>query len=155
MKAKKRVLFSAPSPVLTEKNRPAPFNNLAKNPSIPVLTDILPSTERKRAPAPVSPPARPDKPSTVPLDKLPWDELEERLTVRIRTQVMERLNFVLDDNLSQHISSALEQVVTLLADEIRHDMQKTLEVIITHTISAELQQLRKKQLENKTTPPKT
>lgn len=159
MRGKKRVIFATPSPpVLTDKIKAARMNELAKNPSIPVLTDILHSPDKKRTPVPVkSPaPAKSSVPAKASLDKLPWNELEERLTGRIRKQVVERLDFVLDDNLSQHVSSVLEQVVTLLADEIKHDMQKTLEVIVTHAISAELQQMKNQpeQLENNK-PPKT
>lgn len=151
MRGKKQLIFATPSlPVLTEKIKAGQVE-LAKNPSIPVLTDILQSSEKKRPPIP----ARPSTPVAVPLDNFPWDELEERLTSRIRKQVMERLNFVLDDNISQHVSSVLEQMAVMLAEEIKHDMKNTLEVIVTHTISAELQRLRKKdrQPENNTTPP--
>lgn len=160
MRGKKRVIFATPSPpVLTDKIKTAQMNGLAKNPRIPVLTDILHSPEKKRTPVPVKSPApvKSSVPAKAPIDKLPWNELEERLTGRIRKQVMGRLDFVLDDNLSQHVSSVLEQAVSLLADEIRHDMQKTLEVIVTHAISAELEQLRNKreQLENNTAPPET
>lgn len=158
MRGKKRVIFATPSPpVLTDKIRTAQLNELAKNPSIPVLTDILHSPEKKRTPVPVksATPAKAAAPAKASIDKLPWNELEERLTGRIRKQVMERLDFVLDENLSQHVSSVLGQVVSLLTDEIRHDMQKTLEVIVTHAISAELEQMRNKrgQLENHTAPP--
>jgi hypothetical protein len=160
MRGKKRVIFATPSPpVLTDKVKAAKMNELAKNPGIPVLTDILHSPEKKRTPVPIKTPApvKSPVPAKASLDKLPWSELEERLTGRIRKQVIERMDFVLDDNLSQHVSSVLEQVVTLLADEIRHDMQKTLEVIVTHAISAELQQMKsqRKQLENNTTPSET
>ncbi|NLC24351.1 hypothetical protein NB640_05520 [Oxalobacter vibrioformis] len=160
MRGNKRVAFATNSPpVLTDKFKAAKMNELAKNPGIPVLTDILHSPEKKRTPVPVKSPApvKPSVPAEASLDKLPWNELEERLTGRIRKQVIERLDFVLDDNLSQHVSSVLGQVVTLLADEIKHDMQKTLEVIVTHAISAELQQMKNKreQLENNATSSET
>jgi hypothetical protein len=154
MRGKKRVIFATSSPpVLTDKIKSAQMKELAKNPSIPVLTDILHSPEKRRTPASV----KPSMPAKVSLDKLPWNKLEEHLTGRIRKQISERLDFVLDDNLSQHVSSVLQQVATLLTDEIRHDMQKTLEVIVTHAISAELEQLKKRQrqLKNNTTPPET
>ncbi|MCL1886364.1 MAG: hypothetical protein FWG01_00265 [Betaproteobacteria bacterium] len=140
MRNKKRVIFTVPTPpVLTEKIKAAQMNKFVKNPKIPVLTDILQSPEKKPAPASI-------KPATsvaAALDTLPWDELEERLTGRIRKQVIERLNFVLDNNISQHVSSILEQMAMMLAEEIKHDMHKTLEVIVTNTISAELQRLKK------------
>jgi CelD/BcsL family acetyltransferase involved in cellulose biosynthesis len=120
--------------VLTEKIRNAETDEFAKNRSIPVLTDIQPTS------------AKPASSTTALLDKLPWDELESRLTGQIRKQVMERLNVVLDDNISQHVSSVLKQIAVMLAEEIKYDMQNTLEVIVTHTISAELQRLKKKEL---------
>ena len=153
MRGKSRVIFAAPSPpVVADRIKASQMNELAKNPGIPVLTDILHSPEKKRTPIPVKSPVH----AKTSIDRLAWNELEERLTGRIRKQVMERLDFVLDDNLSQHVSSTLEQVVTLLTDEIKHDMQKTLEVIVTHAISAELQQLKSRQEkpENNTRLPK-
>ena len=153
MKSKKRVIFATPTPsVLTEQARAAGLHELAKNPSIPVLTDILHSPEKKRMPAT----AKTASPVTTALEKLPWDEIEERLTLRIRNQVMERMDFVLDENIMQHVSTVLQQMASMLAEEIKHDMQNTLDVIVTHTVSAELQQLKQKQrqLENNTPPPK-
>lgn len=129
---------SALPPVLTEKAAVAAF---AKDPLVPVLTDTLPKEEKKATPA-----AR-------ALDTLPWQELEDHLTVRIRQQVAQRLNFVLDDNITRHVSVLLEKAVTLLVDEARNDMQKTLEVIITHAISTEMQRLRKKVSQEETPPP--
>jgi len=134
MNSKKRVVFATPSPpMLTEKIRDVETGEFAKSRNIPILTDILPVS------------ARPGASAAASLDRLPWDELEKRLTERIRKQVMERLNVVLDDNISQHVSSVLEQMAALLAEEIKYDMQNTLDVIVTHTISAELQRLRKKE----------
>lgn len=86
------------------------------------------------------------------LDTLPWQELEDHLTARIRQQVMQRLNFALDDSIARHVSTLLEKAVTLLAGEVRNDMQKTLEVIITHAISTEMQRLRKKVSQEETPP---
>lgn len=128
---------SALPPVLTEKAAPAAFT---KDPLVPVLTDILPKDEKKAPPA-----AR-------MLDTLPWQELEDHLTARIRQQVVQRLNFALDDSIARHVSTLLEKAVTLLAGEVRNDMQKTLEVIITHAISTEMQRLRKKVSQEETPP---
>jgi hypothetical protein len=119
-----------------------------------VLTDILPSSEKKRSSAP---PAQSVLPVMASLDALPWEALEERLTERIHKQVIERLNFILDDRISQHLSTILEKMPTQLAEEIKSDMQNTLEVIVTHAISSELQYLRKNepQLQNSNILPET
>lgn len=117
-------------PVLTEKAVSAAA--FTPEPLVPVLTDILPKEEKKT-------------PSAVQaLDNLPWQELEERLTARIQQQVMQRLNVVLDDNLTQHVSALMEKAVALLVDEVKSDIQKTLEAIVVHAISAEMQHLRNK-----------
>lgn len=124
---------SALPPVLTE--RAAPAAAFPADPLVPVLTDILPREEKKMAPAARMP------------DTLPWQELEEHLTERILKQVEQRLNFVLDDSMAKHVSAILEKAVTLLADEVRNDMRKTLEVIITHAISTEMQRVKQKILQ--------
>lgn len=122
-----------------EKSASIKMNEPAK-PSIPTLTDIMPVPEKKQPVAEQKP--SPSFPALLSDESL-WNELEERLTNRIHKQVTERLNFVLDENLEQHVSTILEQVVTLLANEMKHDLQKTLEVFITHAVSTELQRIKK------------
>lgn len=119
--------------LLTEKAAPAAA--FTPEPLVPVLTDILPKEEKKM-------------PSAVQtLDNLPWQELEERLTARIQQHVIQRMNVALDDNLARHVSALMEKAVALLVDEVKNDIQKTLEVIIVHAVSAEMQHLRKKILQ--------
>lgn len=120
-------------PVLTEKA--VPNAAFTPEPLVPVLTDILPKEEKKM-------------PSAVQtLDNLPWQELEERLTARIQQHVIQRMNVALDDNLARHVSALMEKAVALLVDEVKNDIQKTLEVIVVHAVSAEMQHLRKKILQ--------
>ena len=142
MNSKKRVIFpKSPPPLLTEKVHGVETGEPARNRSIPILTDILPTSEKKATPEA----AKLTTSATTSLDSLPWDELEKRLTERIGKQVMERLSVVLDNNISQHVSSVLEQMTAMLAETIKEDMQNTLEVIVTHTISSELQRLKRNQ----------
>ena len=140
----KRKVISASRPFsnLTKTRVTKPTSDIAKNPSIPVLTDIMPSSEKKQSTSPTKQlPLLPDH-------KL-WDEFEERLNKRIQKQVTERLNFVLDENLEQHISTILEQALTLLSNEIKHNMQKTLEVMITHAVTTELDRIKHELLTDK------
>ncbi len=127
---------------LTEKSPTRQTNNLTKQSSIPVLTDITLLPEEKR----ISDQDKTSSQSTLLSDEHLWNELEERLNRRIHKQITERINFVLDENLEQHVSTILEQVLTLLVNEIKHDMQKTLEVMITHAVSTELQHLKTEQM---------
>ncbi|MCM1512453.1 MAG: hypothetical protein NC112_05010 [Oxalobacter formigenes] len=125
-------------PVLTEKAAPGTPASFAKEPLVPVLTDILPK-EEKKIPA-----------AAQVLETLPWQELEERLIGRIHQQVTRRLEVVLDDSIARHTSTLLEKAVALLTEEVRNDMQKTLEAIVVHAISAELQRLRRKMPQEET-----
>ncbi len=135
---RKVISASRPNSNLIEKSTTKQINDLERIPSIPVLTDVVPSAEKKQAAMQIK------SGKQLPLlpDNQLWDEFEERLNKRIHKQVTERLNFVLDENLEQHISTILQQVLTLLVNEIKHDMQKTLEVMITHAVSTELERMK-------------
>ena len=131
----------------------------ARDRDIPVLTDVL--HERKVAPPTTPPaakaaaPARTREPGVsaqgaAPARKQPsspeavvWDGLEERIKERILQQVAQRMDVVLDDRISQHVGAVLEQIARLLADEIKYDMKHTLDAIVTHCITTELDNLKK------------
>lgn len=74
-----------------------------------------------------------------------WGEMEERLAQRILERVQERIGFVLEEIIQQNLAATLQKVTGTLAQEINNDLQGTLEVVVTHAVSDELQRLKQKE----------
>ncbi|MGN0918015.1 MAG: hypothetical protein ACI4NO_02565 [Oxalobacter sp.] len=74
-----------------------------------------------------------------------WVELEERLAQRIMDRVQERIGFILEEIIQQNLTAALQKVTGTLSEAITSDLKSTLEVMVTHTVSDELQRLKQKE----------
>mgnify|MGYP006873000407 FL=1 len=74
-----------------------------------------------------------------------WAELEERLAQRIMDRVQERIGFILEEIIQQNLAATLQKVTGTLSEAITSDLKSTLEVVVTHTVSDELQRLRQKE----------
>lgn len=74
-----------------------------------------------------------------------WVELEERLAQRIMDRVQERIRFILEEIIQQNLTAALQKVTGTLSEAITSDLKSTLEVMVTHTVSDELQRLKQKE----------
>jgi hypothetical protein len=75
-----------------------------------------------------------------------WDELEQRLVRQIMKHVTDRLDFILDHSIPARISTILHQTAVILAEDIKQDLDKTLEVLVTHAVLDELLNIRSKKL---------
>ncbi len=73
-----------------------------------------------------------------------WIELEERLAQRIMDRVQERIGFILEEIIQQNLATTLQKVTGTLSEAITADLKSTLEVVVTHTVSDELQRLKQK-----------
>ena len=74
-----------------------------------------------------------------------WVELEERLAQRIMDRVQERIGFILEEIIQQNLTATLQKVTGTLSEAITADLKSTLEVVVTHTVSDELQRLKQKE----------
>lgn len=74
-----------------------------------------------------------------------WVELEERLAQRIMDRVQERIGFILEEVIQQNLTATLQKVTGTLSEAITSDLKSTLEVVVTHTVSDELQRLKQKE----------
>ena len=74
-----------------------------------------------------------------------WSELEERLAQRIQERVQERIHFVLEEIIQKNLAATLQKVTGTLATEINNDLESTLDVVVTHAVSDELQRLKQKE----------
>ena len=71
--------------------------------------------------------------------------MEERLAQRIMDRVQERIGFILEEIIQQNLTAALQKVTGTLSEAITSDLKSTLEVMVTHTVSDELQRLKQKE----------
>lgn len=74
-----------------------------------------------------------------------WNELEQRLAGRILQRIEERVQFVLEEIIRQHLASSIQKMTGTLVSEIRKDLQSTLDVVVTHAVTDELHRLRQKE----------
>ncbi len=73
-----------------------------------------------------------------------WNELEERLAQRIMDRVQERISYVLEEIIQQNLTTTLQKVTGTLVQAINDDLRSTMDVVVTHTVSDELQRLKQK-----------
>ncbi len=73
-----------------------------------------------------------------------WVELEGRLAERIMDRMQDRIGVILEEIIQQNLASTLQKVTGTLAEAITSDLKSTLEVVVTHTVSDELQRLKQK-----------
>lgn len=96
----------------------------------PVLTEILPLL--------------PDLSNTAQ-NEAAWNELEQRLSGKIMQRVEERIRFVLEEIIRQHLATSLRDMTGKLVSEVSKDLQSTLEVVVTHAVTDELHRLKQKE----------
>lgn len=104
--------------------------NPAETDNYPVLTEILSTF--------------PDLADTTQNEKA-WNELEQRLSERILQRVEERIQFVLEEIILQNLTASIQKITGTLVLEIKKDLQSTLDVVVTHTVTDELHRLRQKE----------
>lgn len=73
-----------------------------------------------------------------------WVELEERLAQRIMDRVQERIGFILEEIIQHNLQLTMQKVTGTLSEAITSDLKSTLEVVVTHTVSDELQRLKQR-----------
>ncbi|HEV2608868.1 MAG TPA: hypothetical protein VGU61_01275 [Noviherbaspirillum sp.] len=133
------------------------MNNSTPDAGIPVLTEIIspPLSSSVASPAPLQPDnaARTEPPVVEPaphvimsseelkndLDtKERWEQLETELRERVLQQVLDRIDFVLEQRVRDSLADVLQTAVAELASEIRTGLHHTLKEVVTRAVSQEL-----------------
>ncbi len=83
-----------------------------------------------------------------------WNDLEQRLSGRIQRRMEERIQFVLEEIIRQHLALSVQKMTGTLVSEIRKDLQSTLDVVVTHAVTDELHRLRQKAFFSENNRPK-
>lgn len=140
-------------------NRPPP------DAGIPILTEVIPNlpelTEVISSPPPlgkaVAPPVPPvpSVPSVTPeqqaasappaaaeWDAEQWERMEREVRERVLQQVLERIDFVLEQRVRDSLADVLQTAVESLASEIRGGLHNTVKEVITRAVSQEITKLQ-------------
>ena len=78
-------------------------------------------------------------------DEHQWQALEQRLAERVLTQLQDRVNFTLEQNIRDSMADVLQRAVAELTGEIRQGLQHTIEHLVLEAVGQELAQLKTEQ----------
>ena len=139
------------------------MNKPSQDAGIPVLTEIIPSRPRPpaddipelpmssalppatSAPVPAPPPSTaidiPDPyPSAVPIEGWldgEWTRLEQKISERALSTLMDRLDPVLEEHIRESISASLDEAM----DTIRANLQLSIEQLVRESVAEEIRNL--------------
>lgn len=128
------------------------MNKSSQDAGIPVLTEIIAVPARAVSPpvfAPLPPPAQtaPElvvefAAEAVPIEHPPisgwldeeWTRLEQKISERVLTQLLDRIDTVLEQRIRDSLAASVQQAV----EEIRQGLQLTLEDVISDAVAQEI-----------------
>ncbi len=111
---------------------------------IPVLTEVIEEIAPQTAPPSIS------SPSATPLAQTPdmqhWSEvdreiLERKLQERILLQLQDQIDTVLEQQVRDVLADVLQTSVSRLADDIRTQLQASMEGIVAEAVAQEVAKL--------------
>ncbi|RZI41372.1 hypothetical protein EGT07_20025 [Herbaspirillum sp. HC18] len=128
------------------------MSNHPSDAGIPLLTEIIPGPPSAEVAPPAVAPASVvavtndlagiEKRSTAIWDEAEWDKLEREVRERVLLQVLERVDFVLEQRVRDSLADVLQTAVTALADEIRSGLQNSMREVVTRAVTQELSKLQ-------------
>jgi hypothetical protein len=131
------------------------MNNSTLDAGIPVLTEIIPapqldlqadvpdadSPELAVMPAPDNDAALRARAAT-DWDDEKWDRMEREIRERVLHQVLERIDFVLEQRVRDSLADVLQTAVERLASEIGSGLHQTVKEVVTRAVSQEIAKLQ-------------
>jgi protein required for attachment to host cells len=131
------------------------MNNSTLDAGIPVLTEIIPAPQP--GPQTAAPGARSSEIAVLPVsddiaalraratadwDDEKWDRMEREIRERVLHQVLERIDFVLEQRVRDSLADVLQTAVERLAVEIRSGLHQTVKEVVTRAVSQEITKLQ-------------
>ncbi|HZW13373.1 MAG TPA: hypothetical protein VFF81_09315 [Noviherbaspirillum sp.] len=120
---------------------------------IPVLTEIIPSPPPQSAPdvapVPPSPPPEPEEDvatleqrATAIFNEGQWERLEREVRERVLRQVLDRIDFVLEQRVRDCLADVLQTAVEKLAADIKGGLHHSIREVVTRAVSQEITKLQ-------------
>jgi precorrin-4 methylase len=130
------------------------MSNYTPDAGIPVLTEIIPASQPVSGAgatvAAATMPAVTEKAAVVSLDagavpvrnEEQWNRLEREVTERVLYQVLERIDFVLEQRVRDNLADVLQTAVERLATDIKSGLEQSLKEIVTRAVTQEITRLQ-------------
>jgi len=131
------------------------MNNSTLDAGIPVLTEIIPAPQLdlQAAAAGTDSPDLPVMPApdngaalraraATDWDDEKWDRMEREIRERVLHQVLERIDFVLEQRVRDSLADVLQTAVEHLSSEIRSGLHQTMKEVVTRAVSQEITKLQ-------------
>ncbi|TFW10407.1 hypothetical protein E4K72_01090 [Oxalobacteraceae bacterium OM1] len=112
---------------------------------IPVLTEVIETPAASPAePVSAEVPAAPAtlEQQAVVFDDEAWDRMERDVRERVLYQVLERIDFVLEQRVRDSLADVLQTAVERLADEIRGGLHQSVRELVTRAVAQEITKLQ-------------
>ncbi|NEX60965.1 hypothetical protein [Noviherbaspirillum galbum] len=134
------------------------MSNPPQDAGIPVLTEIIPATATA-APVPAAAPSTTPAASSAPLteehdaEPVPdaaraaaederWERLEREVREKVLYQLLERIDFVLEQRVRDSLADVLQTAVEKLASEIQGGLQVAMKDMVTRAVAQEITRLQ-------------
>jgi len=129
------------------------MTNLSSDAGIPILTEVIPApqpAEPRREPVtPPAPAAARNDDVTAPevrplpaLEEEEWQRLERDIHERVLYQVLERIDFVLEQRVRDSLADVLQTAVDGLASELKSGLHHSLRDVVTRAVAQEITKLK-------------
>lgn len=120
---------------------------------IPVLTEIIPNPPPQSAPdiAPPPPPPVPEPQEDLAtlenraaliFNEGQWERLEREVRERVLRQVLDRIDFVMEQRVRDSLADVLQIAVENLAAEIKGGLHQSIKEVVTRAVSQEITKLQ-------------
>jgi hypothetical protein len=123
------------------------MSNSPLDAGIPLLTEIIdpPAGHTVNRPPANPEPASPEPPaafSPAVLDDAAWDRMELEVRERVLQQLLERVDFVLEQRVRDSLADVLQTAVEQLATDIKGGLHHSLRELVTRTVAEEISKLQ-------------
>lgn len=119
---------------------------------IPILTEVIPGPQpaeiKPAAPLPSTVAAAKDDLATIEAraaamwEEEQWDRLEHEVRERVLYQVLERIDFVLEQRVRDSLADVLQTAVEGLATELKNGLHHSIRDVITRAVAQEITKLQ-------------
>ncbi|RJF97984.1 hypothetical protein [Noviherbaspirillum saxi] len=126
------------------------MSNPTLDAGIPVLTEIIPAPATIATPlSDTSVPAPIEESLATPAlqtqsirDEAEWERLEREVRERVLVQILERVDFVLEQRVRDSLADALQVAVERLASEIKDGLHNSIKDVVRRAVTQEITKLQ-------------
>jgi len=127
------------------------MSNTTMDAGIPLLTEIIPGPSSLPDSVEAAPVVSVQKKEDIvslqrraveEWDEESWDRLEQEIRERVLYQVLERIDFVLEQRVRDGLADVLQMAVERLASDIKSGLHHTMNEVITRAVAQEISKLQ-------------